>query len=133
MAIEYWHIESKRKGGAVSQSEYIWGTGPFSFRTDVVARGRGNLPSWCGGDPATFFGGSDNFERRNGSACRHVTFSLPNELQMADWVRLVEAFVARDVGLKPYQWAIHDDLSREVPNPHAHVLYSDRVPDGIER
>jgi hypothetical protein len=68
MAIFNWYIESYSKGGATSQSEYIWGQGLFGGRNDVVARGCGNLPAWCQGDPGVFFAAADLYERQNGSA-----------------------------------------------------------------
>lgn len=133
MAIFKFHIESYRKGAAQIQSDYIWGRGDFSARRDVVAIGCGNLPDWCNGDPGVFFGGADIFERKNGSACRHLVLSLPRELDLQDWIRLVKHWIERDLGPKPYQWAIHNDLSRFDENPHVHIVYSDRLPDSVER
>lgn len=133
MAIFKWKITSYGKGGAQVQSDYVWGRGNFSLRSDVVATGCGNLPGWCGGVPFVFFATADAYERQNGSACRHLVVSLPRELGLDAWIRLVETLIARDLGPKPYQWAIHNDLSRVDEHPHAHIVYSDRVPDAIDR
>jgi hypothetical protein len=47
----------------------------------------------------------------------------------------VETLIHRDIGPKPYQFAIHvpreDD--QEHSHPHAHILYCDRIPDEHER
>lgn len=133
MANFNWHIESYRKGSAIWQSDYLWRRGQWSHIGDVVASGCGNLPAWCHGDPALFFAASDTYERQNGSACRHLVVTLPRELCLADWISLVEALIAGDLGNKPYQYAIHNKGDDGEEHPHAHILYSDRVPDGLDR
>lgn len=45
----------------------------------------------------------------------------------------METLIARDVGPKPYQYAIHVPREETGENPHAHILYSDRLPDGLDR
>ncbi len=133
MANFKWHIESCGKGAAQIHSDYVWGRGDFGGRRDVVATDCGNLPAWCNGDPRILFEGADAFERKNGSACRHLVLGLPRELGLEDWIRLVKQWIERDLGPKPYQWAIHNDLSRFDDHPHVHIVYSDRVPDSFER
>lgn len=133
MAIFNWHIGSYQKGRATSQSSYIWRRDNFSAKDDLVATGCGNLPVWCIGDPLTFFQAADYYERQNGSACRHLVITLPRELSVPEWILLVEELIARDLGLKPYQFAIHNPREDAQEHPHAHILYSDRVPDGINR
>lgn len=133
MANFNWKIKSYGKGAAQVQSDYVWGRGDFSSRRDVVATGYGNLPAWCDEDPFVFFAGADAYERQNGSACRQLVVSLPRELDLNAWIRLVETLIAHDLGHKPHQWAIHNDLSRSEEHPHAHILYSDRIPDSVDR
>lgn len=135
MANMNWDIKSVQKGGAASSSNYIWGRDDFNYKDEVVATGCGNLPYWCDEDPQVFFLNSDLYERKGGAAARHLTVSLPRELELHEWIALVEALIARDIGCKPYQYAIHlphrdDD---ENAHPHAHILYSDRLPDDVER
>jgi len=135
MAIFNWKIISYPKGQASPHSDYIWGQGQFSAKDDVIATGYGNLPSWCQGNPNAFFCGSDRNEREKGSAAKELVLSLPNELSLPAWIALVEELIARDIGKKPYQYAIHLPLDRDGENahPHAHILYSDRIPDEFER
>jgi hypothetical protein len=61
--------------------------------------------------------------------------TLPSELNRAARTDLVRAFVAQEIGSKPYQCAIHEPEASigGVPQPHAHVMFSDRKPDGIAR
>lgn len=133
MANFNWHIESYGKGRAAPQSKYIWRRGFWIDRDDLVATGCGNLPSWCEGDPTAFFAAADLYERQNGSACRHLVVSLPRELSLPAWVSLVETLITRDIGSKPYQYAIHLHGDDGKEHPHAHILYSDRMPDGLDR
>lgn len=133
MAIFNWHIGSYRRGRATSQSNYIWRRDHFSIHDDLVATGCGNLPDWCHGDPTQFFAAADLHERQNGAACRQLVISLPHELSLPEWTGLVETLIARDIGPKPYQYAIHNPSEDSREHPHAHILYSDRVPDGLER
>lgn len=133
MAQFNWHIGSYQKGRATSQSDYIWRRNHFNGATDLVAVGSGNLPQWCNGDPATFFSAADCYERENGSACRHLVVALPRELSLPSWISLVEALIERDLGKKAFQYAIHNPCKGELEHPHAHIVYSDRVPDDIDR
>lgn len=133
MAFFHWHIESYRKGGAAVQSDCVWRRNSFAVRQDLVATGFGNLPAWCHGDPALLFAASDAYERKNGAACRHLVVYLPRELSLAEQIRLVEALIVRDIGPKPYQYGIHHPVGETEENPHVHILYSDRTPDGIQR
>jgi hypothetical protein len=135
MAMLNWHIESKGKGGAAPVSNYIWGRGYHLGKEDVVYCSFGNMPHWCDGDPFTFWVASDANERRGGSAARHLVLTLPFELTLPAWINLVERVIAMDIGLKPYQYAIHVPRTTDAKHdqPHAHILYCDRVPDGIER
>lgn len=136
MATFHWHIKSTPKGGAESVSEYIWRTGRFNARThEVVAKGYGNLPRFCGDDPVAYFRAADRHERSNGSASRHLVVHLPRELDQAAWVDLVEAQVKQDFAGKPYLWGIHvhPDQDGNAPQPHVHFQYSDRMLDQHDR
>ena len=130
-----WQIFSQKKGSAGFISDYIWGLGNSEDKDDVLAVGCGNLPSWAGGVPKVFWCGSDRLERKGGSAARHLILSLPRELSLGDQITLVEKLIELDLGAKPYQYAIHDPHRGDPENshPHVHILYCDRVPDGIER
>jgi hypothetical protein len=129
MANFTWSIISIKKGGATTYAEYIWRLGQFGNRSDLAATGFGNLPAWCNGDPVTLWRAADLFERRNGAACRELGVSLPRELGLSEWIAFIEELIARDIGPKPYQYAIHSPADREGLHPHAHIIYCDRVPD----
>ena len=133
MANFNWHIGSYQKGRATSKSDYIWRRNNFHGINDLVASGSGNLPHWCNNNPAIFFGAADCYERQNGSACRHLVLTLPLELSLSEWISLVETYIALDIGPKPFQYAIHNPSKGGLGHPHVHILYSDRVPDELDR
>lgn len=135
MAIFNWKISSMKKGRAAIHSDYIARRGKFSNLNDLVHTEYGNLPGWCQNDPRAFFQAADQHERQNGCACRELVISLPRELTLHEWLELVRALVNRDIGSKPYQYAIHVSKNDEENawHPHAHIIYSDRIPDEYER
>ena len=138
MASYYFKVKSRKKGNAAEHSRYITREGKYhedEEATDLVATGSGNLPEWTNGNPIAFWKAADRHERVNGAACREFQLALPRELTSAHHVEIVEQFIEQALPEKPHEYAIHSPtgaLSGEV-QPHAHVIFSDRVPDGIER
>lgn len=74
-------------------------------------------------------------ERANGAAYREYVIALPNELDIEQNMSVVRNLIVSLVGEKPFQYAIHAPTSslEGEKNLHLHLMYSDRVPDGIER
>lgn len=128
-------IKSGKKGSAAQHGRYIDRQGYFESREDLLYRSFGNLPTWAEGDPASFWRMADKHERANGAAYREHEIALPNELGNQQLIDLAERIVLEVVGDKPYQYAIHvgDGSLGGILNPHVHVMYSDRVDDGIPR
>ena len=103
---------------------------------DLVATGEGNLPSWAVTNPGYFWEASDRFERLRGSVYREFEVALSRELTPDQWEELVVTFVRQEIDLRHvYQWAIHCPKAAldEGDQPHAHIMFSDRTLDGIER
>ena len=62
--------------------------------------------------------------------------ALPRELNPDQRRALVEDFIAQEIGGKhAYQWAIHTPNAalEKGEQPHAHIMYSERMVDGIDR
>jgi len=74
-------------------------------------------------------------ERVNGAAYREYVIALPNELKLEQNMDVVKCLIESLVGEKPFQFAIHAPISslEGQRNLHMHLMYSDRVPDGIDR
>ena len=135
MASFHHSIKSGKKGSARRHSTYIGREGSNSTREDLIHTGYGNLPDWAQGNPGYFWSMADKYERANGAAYREHEIALPNELTKEQLIELAERLVRNLVGGKPYQYAIHapEGSIGNIQNPHIHLMYSDRVPDGIDR
>lgn len=123
------------KGSAEPHVGYVVRSGKHAARGDLLATGVGNMPVWAEDNPALFWRFADRYERSNGAAYREHVVALPNELTLPQLIELVERLVFTLVGPRPYQWAIHGPEASlgGIENVHAHIVYSDRVDDGIER
>lgn len=135
MASFHHRVKSGKKGSAALHAAYIARTGCHSTREDLIATGSGNLPEWAEGDPVKFWRTGDKYERANGAVYREHEVALPAELTDIQREELVGAIIEEIVGDKPYQYAIHANAStlEGSSNPHIHLMYSDRIPDGVER
>lgn len=124
-------IKSGRKGSAVAHSTYI----SNEDREDLIYTSYGNLPEWAEGSIRLFWRMANAHERANGAVYREHEIALPNELTRDQLIELAERVVRELVGTKPYQFAIHmpDGRIGGISNPHIHLMYSDRIPDGINR
>lgn len=136
-----YHLSAKigAKGKAAAHASYISREGKYSGREryeDLEATGSGNMPKWAEQNPAHFWNAADEHERANGSAYREIEVALPRELTPEQRRGLVEDFVRQELGDQhAYQWAIHTPKAAldGGEQPHAHIMYSERRMDGIER
>ena len=126
-----------RYGGqsALAKSEYIEREGKYELQDDERAhRESDNMPEWAEDDPRSYWEAADTHERANGRLFREVEFALPRELNEGGQIELAREFarrVTRAGGERlPYTLAVHRGKGE---NPHAHLMISERVNDGIER
>lgn len=135
MASYHFEIKSGKKGSAWDHSRYIARDGKFGKWDDLLAKGHGNMPPWAVNDLALFWQAADQHERANGAAYRELIIALPNELSPQQNLEIVRTVVRELVGDKPYQFAMHGPEGKlsGIKNVHAHVMFSDRVPDGLDR
>lgn len=136
MATYHLKVKSHGRGHAEDRAKYINREGKYDdHEDDLVASGSGNLPEAANGNPYDMWKNADKYERANGCACREFELALPIELALEQQKEILHQFINEAIGDKPYQYAIHEPagaLSGE-SNPHAHVLFTDRISDGIER
>jgi hypothetical protein len=107
----------------------------YEDREDLIAADYGNMPPWAQDDPCDFWKASDKYERANGAVYREHEIALPSELTREHQIELVEQLVSELAGSKPFQYAIHGPHASlgNGTNTHLHLMYSDRVDDGIDR
>ena len=140
MAIYHARVSSGSRSGGQSGAAkvaYILRQGKYAKRYDLVVSGYGNLPAWAADNPCALFKAADLYERKNGRLFVEVEVALPNELSESQQHELVLAIAAAVTarGL-PFTYSIHAGRPKspgEPANPHAHILISERVNDGIPR
>lgn len=139
MASYHCTVKVGGKGKAASHSAYISREGKYSGSAryeDLEATAYGNMPKWAEHNSAHFWAAADEHERANGATYREIEVALPRELTPEQRRELVEDFIDRELGGKhAYQWAIHTPTAalEGDEQPHAHIMYSERTIDGIDR
>ena len=126
-----------RAGGqsALAKSEYIEREGRYERdREELEDKEHENMPEWAEDDPRSYWAAADEYERANGRLYREVQFALPKELSKAERLELASGFARRltEGEQLPYTLAIHRG-GPDGENPHAHLMFSERSNDGIER
>ncbi len=139
MASYHCSVKVGSKGKAGSHAEYIAREGKYKDgkrREDLEATDAGNMPKWAEHKPAYFWQAADEHERVNGATYREIQIALPRELTEDQRRDLVEEFIKQEIGDRhAYQWAIHTPKAalEGDKQPHAHIMYSERTRDGIDR
>lgn len=135
MASYHVEIKSGHKGVAAEHSTYIAREGWHRHKGDLMFSGYGNMPPWAEASSMKFWRAADRNERANGATYRELIIALPHELTVEQLRALVDRLISELVGPRPYQYAVHASKSslQGEYNPHLHLMYSDRLPDGIDR
>lgn len=128
-------VKVGRRGKGVPHFSYVMGIGKYADKdTEILHRQSGNMPSWAK-SPCDFWSSADELERANGSAYREHILSLPRELTLQQNIDCVQSWIDAQLSDKhAYSYAIHAPNARDGgTNYHAHIMFSDRMNDGIER
>ena len=126
-----------RAGGqsARAKSDYIEREGRYEKDGEELEhKEHGNMPEWAEDDPGKYWEAADEHERANGRLYSEVQFALPKELNEDERREAASSFAERLTGGErlPYTLAIHRGGTNG-ENPHAHLMFSERGNDGIER
>ena len=139
MAVGRLSVKVGKVGKAEPHAAYISRMGKYADRLNrgeqLEATAHGNMPAWAEHNPLHFWQAADQNERSNGSTYREFELSLPRELNPSQRRELVEAWVKQEIGEKyVYQYAIHNPQAADgKEQPHAHLMFSERQLDGIDR
>lgn len=138
MALYHFCIKSGHPGSALTHSKYISRElykSDEEKRSDLQFHSHGNLPDWANGDPKKFWSTADKNERKNGSAYREWEIALPSKLSPDAQNQLILDFCKSQLGDKTYQVAVHNPIGARSgeAQPHAHVMFSDRLQDQFNR
>lgn len=120
---------------AVDHAEYVTCEGRYEKKsTELEHKESGNMPLWAKDNPKEFWSASDELERANGKVYREIEVALPRELNPKQRLELIREFVSKELKNHPYTYAIHNKLASDgKEQPHAHIMFSERQLDGIER
>ena len=139
MAIGLIKFRSGKKGKGVPHYNYAMHEKNYlSKDTDqdkAVFKKSGNMPNWAKDDPRLFWQAGDKYERDNGTSYREHILPLARELTLEQQIKKVDDWIDKKIGDKhPYSYAIHYKLGKDGQlQPHAHLFWSERILDGIER
>ena len=140
MATYHCSVKHGTVGIARPHANYICREGKYGtakMKEQLVYKESGNMPSFVGEDQLDYWDAADEFTRINGRTYEVFELALPQELSDEDNLKLVKAFIAEEVGeTHAYTFAIHSKPAandREQRQIHAHIMYSPKVQDGIER
>ena len=125
---------------AAAKYDYISRTGKYEQRAgrpELVHLESGCMPSFASSDARLYWSAADSHERSNGRLFRSLTAALPNTLDAGERLELSRRFASQVTGGElPYTLALHAGRSKEAgveDNPHLHLVFSERVNDGLER
>ncbi|MDC7924931.1 MobA/MobL family protein, partial [Escherichia coli] len=138
MASYHLSVKTGGKGKAASHADYIAREGKYAREkdSDLEHKESGNMPAWAAHKPAEFWKAADTFERANGCTYREIEIALPRELKPEQRLELVRDFIRQEIGDRhAYQFAIHNPKAAIAggEQPHAHIMFSERMNDGIDR
>jgi hypothetical protein len=139
MASYHCSVKVGAKGKAGPHASYISREGKYEktrSNEKLEHVESGNMPNWAEKDPAQFWQSADQQERANGATYREIEVALPREMTPEQRVELVRDMVGQELGDKhAYTWAIHNPPAslEGGEQPHAHIMYSERTIDGIDR
>lgn len=136
-----YHLTTKvgGKGKGAAHAAYIAREGKYSKGDkyeDLQTVEHGNMPTWAQAKPLNFWKAADEYERVNGSVYREIEIALPRELKPEQRLALVREFVRNEIGENhAYTFALHTPKAAldGGEQPHAHIMFSERKLDGIER
>ena len=136
MANYHLNISYGRVGKGGPHIDYILGQNKYANKETEIKYTNHNLPNWCK-SPKEFWVAADDNERINGTVYKEVRISLPNELSHEKNIELLNDFIDTILeGKYHYSVSIHSKESsykKDILNTHAHIMFSPRELDGIER
>ena len=137
MATFHCSVKSGKSGTGAAHADYIEREGKYASKEkdDLEFKESGNLPIWAE-TSRDFWATADANERANGAVYREFEIALPRELTKEQRLELVHEFIEREIGDRhAYTFAIHNPKAaiEGGEQPHAHIMYSERTIDGIDR
>ena len=134
MAIYRLNTSNGRVGSASPHANYIMGEGEYKYKQNEIIYQAHHMPNDL--TPHEFWKLADDNEPVNGRTYREFKLTLPHEFPKEENIELLNEFIKKELGNDYYySVVIHDKESSEkgINNVHAHLMFSERKIDGIER
>lgn len=134
MAIYRLNTSNGRVGSASPHANYIMGEGEYKYKQNEIIYQAHHMPNDL--TPHEFWKLADENEPVNGRTYREFKLTLPHEFTKEENIELLNEFIKKELGNDYYySVVIHDKESSEkgINNVHAHLMFSERKIDGIER
>lgn len=139
MANYHLNMSYGKVGKTNAHFNYITASGKYAGKEKELAYESHNMPYWIK-SPKEFWELADKNERVNGRTYREVRISLPEELNKKENIELLNQFLKENFSGHYYSVVIHDketqldfEYMEKHKNIHAHIMFSPRVIDNIER
>lgn len=120
---------SKAAGQSASAAHSYDVRARHSDKSDVRSAGSVNMPAWAT-SPDMYWLACDTGERANAMLARRAIVSFPVALPDEARDQSIRNWLSESCPNMPASWAIHDSGDG---NPHAHLLVSERINDGLAR
>ena len=136
MATYHCSVKVGGKGQGAAHAAYISRELKYAKRDGLEHGEHGNLPAWAQSDPLVFWRAADAHERIKGAVYREIEVALPRELTPAQRRELMREFVQTHLSDRhAYTLAIHNPTAAldGGEQPHAHLMFSERIQDDIQR
>lgn len=127
---------SKGNGAcAVAKHDYVSRVGKYADKQDHVYNESGNMPEWAQDNPRAFWEATDEHERANGRLYTEIDLALPRDYSLEEHKKMLDGLVEEHLKGHPYTLNIHNPPAAidGEEQPHAHIIFSERKLDGIER
>ena len=134
MAIYRLNTSNGRVGSASPHANYIMGEGEYRYKQNEIIYQAHHMPNDI--TSREFWKLADENEPVNGRTYREFKITLPHEFSKEENIELLNEFIKKELGNDYYySIIIHDKESSEkgINNVHAHLMFSERKIDGIER
>ena len=135
MALSRLEVRSGPKGKGTPHYNYINAQDKFTAKKiELVAMGGGNMPEFAKHNHAEFWQAAELYERKNGSVYREHILSLPREFTLEQNINFIQEWVEQEIKNHAFSFAIHAPKASDgEAQPHCHLMFCERVNDGIER
>ena len=123
---------SRQTGQSASaKSAYISRTGKYENQPDKCIHIGGSPPPPGFASMDNFWEMADKHERANARLFSELKITIPVELKKEEQqIAAIKEYAETLLPNQPYTFALHEGYGK---NPHAHLIFSERVIDGVNR